>query len=125
MKARMCAVAAATALAMLAVPAGAAMTVDTFLTKVTALKSRGPLALFSSDIGVLKRESAAAVKSIDAEKAARAKAGKPPLFCAPADQKKMGADEMITALQAIPPDQRGISLRDGFVHVLTRKYPCR
>jgi hypothetical protein len=54
------ATAAACAAALgLASPAAAAITVETFLAKIAGLKKKGPLALFSGDIGVLKRESMA------------------------------------------------------------------
>ena len=36
------------------------MSVATFLAKVDALKAKGPMALFSSDIGLLKNEAYAA-----------------------------------------------------------------
>lgn len=116
------AVACAAALG-LAAPATAAMTVDTFLAKIAGLKAKGPLALFSSDIGLLKRESAAAVESIAADKKARAAAGKPPLNCA-SDTTRMSASEMIAGLRQIPPHDRHIPLQDGFSRVIAKKYPC-
>jgi hypothetical protein len=107
----------------LASPAAAAITVETFLAKIAGLKKKGPLALFSGDIGVLKRESAAAVAGMESDKKARAAAGRPPLFCAPASTK-MSAGEMIAGLQSIPPGERRIPLQDGFSRVIARKYPC-
>ena len=117
-------VAAASAAALgLAAPASAAITVETFLAKVAGLKAKGPLALFSGDIGLLKRESAAAITGMAAEKKARAAAGRPPLHCAP-DKAKMTASEMIAGLQSIPPHERRITLQDGFTRVIAKKYPC-
>ena len=107
----------------LAAPAAAAMDVATFLTKVTALKARGIGALFSSDVGLLKRESAAAVTSIAAEQKARKATGRPLLYCAP-DKNRMTADEMIAGLERIPPAQRTMPLRDGFVRVIAARHPC-
>ena len=37
----------------------------------------------------------------------------------------MNADEMITGLSAIPPAERGMSLKDGFTRVIVKHYPCR
>lgn len=108
----------------LAAPATAAITVETFLAKIAGLKAKGPLALFSGDIGILKRESRDAIASMAADKKARAAAGKPPLHCAP-ENSKMSASEMIAGLQAIPPAERRIPLQDGFTRVIARKYPCR
>ncbi len=107
----------------LAGPAAAAITVETFLAKVAGLKAKGPLALFSGDIGLLKRESAAAVSGMTAQKKARAAAGQPPLYCAPA-KSSMTANDMIAGLQQIPPHERRITLQDGFTRVIARKYPC-
>lgn len=107
----------------LAAPAAAAITVETFLAKVAGLKAKGPLALFSGDIGLLKRESAAAVAGIAADKKARAAAGRPPVHCAP-DKAKMSASEMIAGLQSIPAPERRIPLQEGFSRVIARKYPC-
>lgn len=120
---RLIGAAALAAAAGLPAPACAEMTVNGFLGKIAGLKAKGPFALFSSDIGLLKRESAATIAAITADKKARAAAGKPPLFCA-SDTTRMSAGEMIAGLQAIPPAQRGISLQDGFMRVIARKYPC-
>ena len=118
-------IAAAVAAAAISAPATAAMDVDTFLAKVAALKARGPLALFSSDLGLLKRESASAVAQIEAEQRARRAAGRPLLFCAGKDEQRMGADEMIAGLSAIPVAQRRVPLKDGFVRVIAARHPCR
>lgn len=104
-------------------PAAATITVETFLAKVAGLKAKGPLALFSGDIGLLKRESAAAIAGLAADKKARAAAGRPPLYCAD-DKTRMSASEMIAGLQAIPANERRIPLQAGFMRVIARKYPC-
>ena len=109
---------------IVASPANAAMDVNTFLSKVAALKAKGLGALFSSDIGLLKREAGVAVAQIDAEKKARVKAGQPPLYCSP-EGKKMSSDDMIAGLQEIPAAQRGMSLKDGFLRVIAKRNPCR
>ena len=114
----------ATAALAYATPAAAAMDVNTFLAKVTALKAKGPMALFSSDYGLLKREAGVATVQISADKKARAAAHQPPLYCA-ADDQRMSAGEMIADLSAIPPAERGMSLRDGFLRVIENCYPCR
>ena len=118
------ATAAACAAALgVASPAAAAITVETFLAKIAGLKKKGPLALFSGDIGVLKRESMAAVAGMESDKRACAAAGRPQLFCAPVSTR-MSAGEMIAGLQSLPPQERRISLQDGFSRVIARKHPC-
>lgn len=115
---------AAAGLVLVAAPASA-MDVATFLAKADALKAKGPMALFSSDIGLLKGEAKKASEAYLADKAARAAAGKPPNACPPPGEAKMGSDEFLASLRMIPPAQRGISLTDGMARVLRHKYPCR
>lgn len=110
---------------LLALPAAAAMDVATFLTKADALKAKGPFALFSGDLKLLKAEMAAASQQLKAEKAARDKAGLPPRTCPPKGAK-MGATEFLAELHKMPAaDQRTTSVKDGLVWVGLRKYPCR
>ncbi len=113
------------ATALLAAPAAAAMDVATFLAKADALKAKGPFALFSSDLRLLKAEMTVASQQLKAEKAARDKAGLPPRTCPP-KSAKMGATEFLAELHKMPAtDQRTTSIKDGLVWVGLRKYPCR
>ena len=70
---------------LIAVPVSAlqAMTVATFLQKAEALQARGPLALLSSDLTLLKTEIATASQSIRAERLAARRAGRRPAYCPP------------------------------------------
>ena len=106
--------------------ARAPMSVQTFLTKVEALKGKGMMAMFSPDVKVIKAEMATVAAQLQAEKKAREVAGKPPLACPPKPdgKNKMGADEFLNTLKTIPPAQRGMSLKDGLSRVIVAKYPC-
>jgi hypothetical protein len=117
------AVAAAALLAGVAAPAQAAISVDGFLAKAAALQAKGAMALFSSDLGVLKRETRDAMAALKADKTARAAAGRPPLYCAPKDAR-MGAAEFVGGLRALPEAERRLPLKDGVVRMLARKWPC-
>jgi len=110
--------------AMLAPVAAQAMTVDQFLAKANALKAKGMMALLSPDVGVLKAEMADAVKTLQAEKAARKAAGKPPLVCAP-EGTRLTQNEMLGGLAALPSAQRSGSLKDGVSQVMRNRFPCR
>lgn len=115
------------AAALLCVPAtaNAAMDVATFLAKADALKAKGVRALFSSDLKVIKSEIATASAQLQAEKAARDKAGLPPRSCPPKGAK-MGAEDFMAQMRAIPAaQQRTMPLKDGILWVAQRKYPCR
>ena len=124
---RMMTAAAAVALLLPGVAQAQRMTVQTFLNKVDALKKKGMMAMFSSDVSLIKSEVKIATTQLQAEKKAREAAGKPPLACPPQPdgKNKMGSQEFMAALQAIPPAQRGMSLKDGMTRVFITKYPCR
>jgi hypothetical protein len=109
------------------IPVGAlhAMTVATFLEKADALQARGALALFSSDIGLLKGEVTSAGAALRAEVAAARSAGRPPPFCAP-ERVRMGSNELLAFFRAIPPAQRQrLEVRDAMRFYMVRRFPCR
>ena len=118
---------AAVIVAVPAVAQRAPMSVQTFLDKVEALKKKGVMAMFSSDVGLIKTEMQTVSQQMQAEKKAREAAGKPPIACPPKNDGKtrMGAEEFLAALRAIPPAQRGMSMKDGLTRVIVAKYPCR
>jgi len=116
-------VAAALALG-LAAPAQAAMTVAEFIAKANSLSAKGPMAIFSSDLGLLKREMTGVAQQLKAEGERRRAAGLPPRACPPKGAK-MGPSELMAAMNAIPPADRGISLKDGFVRAMSTRFPCR
>ncbi|HEX8381998.1 MAG TPA: hypothetical protein VF592_01345 [Sphingomonas sp.] len=108
----------------LAAPVQAAMTVGEFIAKANALSAKGPMALFSSDLGLLKREMTGVARQLKAEGAQRRAAGLPPRACPPKGAK-MGPAELMSAMNAIPPAERGMSLKDGFVRAMSARFPCR
>lgn len=123
--ARAAVVAGALGLAIVAGPAQAAgLTVADFLGKVAALKAKGMMAMFSPDIGVLKRETLAAFAAVKADHDARQAAGKPLLHCPPKGST-MNSNDLIAAFERMPAAERGIGLRDGVQRVLSARYPCR
>jgi len=107
-----------------AAPAGA-MDVATFLGKAAALQAKGPLALFSSDVGLLKTEGMNVGKELKVERLARIAAHQPAEYCPPTPGS-MNADELLGAMRAIPAVQRPkTSVRTAMKALLIRKYPCR
>jgi hypothetical protein len=116
--------AAAASLSLIAVSAQA-MTVAEFLAKANALKAKGPLALMSPDLGLLRKEmqDIGAVYRADIQ-AARA-AGRPPHSCPPPrDQVRMDSSQLLAELEKIPPAQRGMSVKTAFYAIMKRRYPC-
>jgi hypothetical protein len=118
------AVVAALLMVGVAMPASAAMTVGTFLTRANALRDQGPMALMSPDLPALKTEAKAATNQLKAERAARAAAGKPPIACVPEGQS-VGIMDMLDGLNELPASYRKRPLKDGYARVLANLYPCR
>lgn len=75
-----------------------AMPVSEFLAKAEALKAKGAMALFSSDVKLLKKEMEPIILAYEADNAAARKAGKP-LSCPPEKPRL----NLIEDFRAIPP----------------------
>ncbi|MES2986504.1 MAG: hypothetical protein V4808_01235 [Pseudomonadota bacterium] len=102
-----------------------AMTVAEFLAKANALKAKGMMAAFSSDIGLLKGEMAGITAAYRADIERARAAGRKPHSCPPPKgQAKMGSNEFIAELEKIPAARRGISMKQAFYGMMARKYPC-
>jgi hypothetical protein len=96
-----------------------------FLDRAERLKSKGPLAFFDSDYGQLKAEATAVGKEIGDDRIAAEKARKPILYCSPSPRAELGSFEFIHGLEAIPSTELArMSLKDGMIRVLQKKYPC-
>ena len=117
----------AIALLLIAVPATAlqaqTMPVSTFLTKADALKKKGPLALFSSDIGLLKKEIQNSAKTLRAEQIAAKKTGRKLPYCLP-EKASFNSTELLDHFRSIPAAQRNIPVQAGFAGLVRKKYPC-
>ena len=116
-------------LALVAIPVTAlhaqTMPAATFLAKAEALKKKGALALFSSDMGLLKKEMAGSANVLRTERLAAQKAGRKPAYCPPAKQSGLSPDEIIGHFRSIPPAQlQRMQVKDGFRGLLAKKYPC-
>ena len=99
------------------------MPVSTFLQKAEALKKKGAMALFPSDIGVLKAEIQNSAKALRAEQLAAKKAGTKPSLCMP-EKAAVNSNELLAHFQSIPPEQRSMPVRAGFASLMRKKYPC-
>jgi hypothetical protein len=115
--------AGALALTPLAAAQAQSMTVGTFLGKVEALKKKGPMALFSSDIKVLKGEVQNSAKQLRAEQVAAQKAGRKPATCMP-EKASTDQKELLAHFESIPPAQRGATVKQAFASLMRKKYPC-
>ena len=99
------------------------MPVSTFLDKAEALKKKGPMALFSSDIGLLKKEVQNSGKALRAQQVAAQKAGRKPQHCMP-EKVSFNSTEILDHFRAIPPAQRNMTVQTAFASLVRKKYPC-
>lgn len=114
--------------APLLIAAAGDMSVATFLTKANALQRKGPLALMSSDFGLLKREVEASTGAwARGQKVARAR-GDGSLGCLPAGQTNLsyGQKQVLADMNAIPAAERArTTVRQAVARGWARRYPCR
>ncbi len=99
------------------------MLAATFLAKAEALEKKGAMALFSGDLGVLKREIQASGKLLRAEQQAAAKTGRKAAYCMP-EKAGINSSELLAHLRALPPAERNQPIRAAFAGLVRKKYPC-
>ena len=95
-----------------------------FLTKADALEKKGALALFSKDIGVLKKEIQNSALAVRRDQIAARKAGRKPATCMP-DKIKLDSDDLLAHFRAIPAAQRNVPVKAAFADMMRKRYPCR
>ncbi len=115
-------------LALMAAPAMAqSMNAENFYQRAMKLKGKGALAVFSGgEIKTLMREGQAAGKASSAAHKALEASGKKTRFCPPKGPQKMGSDEFMTRLAAIPQtDRKRIDMTEAMTRIFVAKFPCR
>lgn len=100
------------------------MPLSAFLVKAAALEAKGPLALMSSDLPIIKNEVKSSMVNyramIDAQKVAR----KPAHSCPP-EKGKLDSDEMMAAFRAVPVAQRkSLTVQSALFAMMKKRYPC-
>lgn len=99
------------------------MSVAAFLGKADALKAKGPMALFSSDIGVLKSEGQAAGEAYRARLQNERAAGKP--SSCPPKGTKVNSDKLLDHLRTYPaPTRPKVSMKQAMADYFIKTYPC-
>ena len=121
--------AAAAALLSLVPTAAAAqsMNAEAFYKRASALQAKGVMAVFSGgEIKVLMAEAKAAGGKAGANRKADLAAGRKPRFCPPPGPAKMGNNEFMQRLTAIPAaDRSRIDMTEAMNRILAVKFPCR
>lgn len=118
---------AAAAVLIPAMASAQSMNAEKFLQRANKLKAKGPLAIFSSgEIKVLMKEGQAAGQASGARAKADKAAGRPTRYCAPPGPQKMGSDEYMQRLAAIPrADRQRIDMTEATNRIMATKFPCR
>jgi hypothetical protein len=99
------------------------MPVATFLAKADTLEKKGPMALFSSDLKLLKAEIAASGKLLRQEVEAARRSGRRPQACLP-EKAQTDSKELIVYLRSLAPTQRSMPIKAAFAGLMAKKYPC-
>lgn len=116
-------IAALAAASPLAPASAQSMPISEFLAKADALQKKGPMALFSGDIGKLKAEVVNSGKQLRAEQEAARKAGRKPATCLP-EKANVTSTELLAHFRAVPPAERGVPVKTAFAGLVRKKYPC-
>jgi hypothetical protein len=104
------------------------LSVADVLSKSDALQKKGMLAMFSSDVGLIKAEAKLDLDAFGAELIAAAKAHRPLPACPPkvgdAFKFTFTSDEVLQFYRSIPLQRRSMTSKDGFAAFMAKKYPC-
>lgn len=116
-------------LALAATPMSAAiaqtMNAEVFHQHASKLEKKGAMAIFSrGEIKALTTEAQAAAMRAREQRLATLKAGGKPRSCPP-EGSKMGSDEFMRRLSAIPAAERmRIDMTEATIRILAVKFPC-
>jgi len=102
------------------------MPVNDFLAKAEALQHKGAMALFSSDMSLLKQEVVKSGAAWREELKAEAAAHKPPSACPPPPPLGFSSADILTSFKGIPAEQRAhMTVKTAFVRMVTLRYRCQ
>ncbi|WP_421852759.1 hypothetical protein [Novosphingobium sp.] len=104
-------------------PQPGSMSVATFLAKAEALKAKGLMAAFSSDIGLLKAEVTGSAQAFRRQLKAEAASGKP--SACPPERAALTSDELIAHMQSYPVATRPrIPVSAAVSDLFRKRFPC-
>ena len=118
----------AIALVSLATPAAASViNAEEFYQRAIKVKKRGPFALLSmKEVKVLVNEVKVAGARVKETRLAVEKTGKKGRYCPPPETKRMGHEEYVAGIGAIPQaERRKIDLIEATTRMLAAKFPCK
>lgn len=99
------------------------MPVAVFLAKAEALRAKGAMALFSSDVGLLKAELNGSALGVRKQIKAQAAAGKP--SACPPDRAALTLDDILMQMRSYPVDARArIPVFQAVEDLIHKRFPC-
>ena len=117
---------AAVAASVPAMASAQSMSAEIFFQKAQALQRKGMMAMFSSDVKKLMKEAKAAGETARAQRLATLKLGGKPRYCPASGSQRMGSDEFMQRLGAMPRTERlKIDMTEAMIRILSVKFPCR
>ena len=119
--------AAGVALAALSTPAAATTNAEDFYQSAIKLKRKGPMAIFNrGEIKRLVGEIKVAGEKVKETRLAAEREGGKGRYCPPKKASRMGPDEYLKGLGAIPQTaRRSIDLVEATTRILENKFPCK
>ncbi|MEO6535372.1 MAG: hypothetical protein ABIN72_05730 [Sphingomicrobium sp.] len=120
-------IAAGLLLAGVAGPATAQqMNAEEFYQRALKLKKKGAMAMFSAgEVKALVKEVKAAGALVKQTRLSTEADGKHGRYCPPKGAKRMGNEEFLNALGAIPtPARRTIDMTEATTRLMEKKFPC-
>jgi hypothetical protein len=104
------------------------MSVGEFLAKADGLQHKGMLAMFSSDLGLLKAQARQDLNAFADALVAAEHAHRPLPACPPKEGNNfkftIDSSELLQYYRSIPVQQRSMSSKDAFAAFMARKFPC-
>ena len=103
------------------------MNADEFHRRAIALQKKGGRALLAmGEIRALTKEARGAGETVRAHRIAAEKAGQTPRYCPPKGAPRMGSEEFLKRLSAIPQEDRTkINMLEAMNRILAVKFPCK
>ena len=100
-----------------------AMSVATFLAKAEALQAKGMMAMFASDVSLLKSEVASAAAAYRNQLRQEATAGKP--SACPPERAALDSNDLMAQMRTYPAaDRPRIPVTQAVADLIRKRYPC-
>jgi hypothetical protein len=99
------------------------MSVATFMSKAEALQAKGAMALFSSDISLLKAAVTGSAQAFRRQIKAEAASGKP--SACPPERASLTSDDLLAHMRTYPAEARPrIPVSQAVAELFRKRYPC-